>query len=137
MDQSKLIYCGKIKSNGKPCYSSYRPENVRRHIKNVHKNILEECVCGLKMKPSSIQRHKKYTCPKTVKKPAEMETNAVGEEIETTTDESSEIESITSFPIQTEVKLVKYKDGRIILLHDEIKIGSISLKLTSENGKFD
>lgn len=138
MEQIKIFCCGATKKNGKPCYQSERQENVRRHIQNVHEKILEKCECGLLMKQTSLPRHKKYTCRLKTPAQAEIDTNLLNiEPAVIATSAEDEIENVTTFSIQTEVKLVTYKDGRSVLLHDEIKVGNLSFKLTAENGKID
>lgn len=151
--------CGRIKENGEPCYESERYDNVQRHIKNVHNKILITCECGLQLKSSSIDRHKKNICPlrqisTSVEKPAESEvdTNKLIElaivvddliesetitsttELETpATEFSNEIDDISTVQIQSEVKIVKYKDGRVELFQNVVQVGNLSLKFCITN----
>lgn len=97
----------------------------------MRKKILQKCECGLKMKSTSIARHEKQSCslrlvqPEPVKVTANTDINAAIVEVSTMCNTQSdmaanELESVSTFSIQTEVKT--YKNGTTVLLQDELKI---------------
>lgn len=129
-----MHFCGKTKPDGSPCYKSEKLENVIRYIKNVHDKELQKCQCGMQMKGSSISRHKKQSC--RLRKPTAT-APAIVRTTTTTTEETpptnNEVENVKNY----QIKMVTYKDGRVELIQDEIKIGNVSFILTARNDEPD
>lgn len=119
-----------IKERGEKCGKIFqRSGNFERHVNEVHKKIRQTCECGSTMTQSALIRHKKESC--RLRKRHQTKTNPTPS-IEINGDH--EVVEVKKFRIETDVQLITMKNGALILVQDDIKLGEFTFKLRPVDG---
>lgn len=146
-----------IKCSEEHCdYTTTRPDNLKRHVENVHQQKREICECGTSLCSTSLKRHKKNHCPQNKKSIGDtkksMDRNrakfsnakvekviidrkyqrsvcfpVVNTEKKTSMNNNGMLKSHKKLTI--EVTVEQLEDGHISIAHSPIKVGEFDLTL--------
>lgn len=134
MAAQKYWKCELLKHD-QPCnYETDRPENLRRHIDEVHHGLKKTChKCGKAMNQTSLIRHKKKDCQSTKQtKPNKSQPSC---SIEPSIPEPLEIASISEYTVETKVQIATLIDGKTVVIPSktQLKIGTCDFVLMTSS----
>lgn len=122
-DNFEVFACPLFLEDGQRCnYDSPREHNLKRHIKETHNGEKIECKCGKLMTVSSIQRHKRESCPLRANidkrsKVQKIRSNSKKKKVQgkqvSSTVVDSENGEVTEYSLATKVKVIKFENGHI------------------------
>lgn len=131
MAKNDTLKCEFIVNDNNQCtYETIRPDNLKRHINEVHLKLKKACgKCGMKLTQSAFSRHSKRDCVQVKKN--STTTNSTAEMIE-----QIEIATIQEYAITTNVKIATLKDGSTMLIPSltQMKIENCDVVLTTSSG---
>lgn len=98
-----------------------RSDNLKRHENFTCQNKRVTCDCGLEIAATSLQKHQKNHCPLQKTKFDDIVLPPMIKE--------NDIESVEDKMIQFNAKIIKCKNGKVMLQHGEINISNTRMML--------
>lgn len=92
-----------------------RTDNLERHMQS-HMDKTVKCECGAEMRPSSLGRHKKNSCPLESKQAAQKKKNH--KSIKKINKGNRNEDDIMEYKIETVIRQKKLPDGSVIYEYD-------------------
>lgn len=148
-DSDKLIYCTLCE------YKTIRKDHFDRHMKQTHYKIYKTCeICGKKIPGSGLSRHQKSKfCRRHLDTAIVRNLSPYAERIPLVRSDQSTVTSglypsqsnssshkESDIPVSSEyhkidaiVRIDRYPSGKVIVVHDEIKVGQISLVMIQKD----
>lgn len=121
-----------------------RTDNFERHMQSKHYDNSVECVCGAKMRRTSLKRHKENSCPSFSRNidinQNDSKANSFTSSIQVNKSDlnaPAELVSIVEHKIETTVRVKTYSNGTVVFDHDKINAGKYSFILKNESNDAD